>query len=209
MVLVVLTAVVVAAYGSGAADPARLDIGVDAHVWGMLQAAGLLFFAFAGYARIATLGEEVRDPARTIPRAIPLALGITLAVYALVAVAVIAVLGPQRLARAAAPLSEAMRVAGVNWLIPVVQIGAAVAALGSLLALILGVSRTTLAMARDRHLPRWLAAVHPRCSRCPFVPNWWLARWWRRWRRQRISVVRSAFRPSVCWSTTRSPTPPP
>lgn len=46
------------------------------------------------------------------------------------AVAVIAVLGPQRLARAAAPLSEAMRVAGVNWLIPVVQIGAAVAALG-------------------------------------------------------------------------------
>lgn len=141
---------------------ARLDIGVDAHVWGMLQAAGLLFFAFAGYARIATLGEEVRDPARTIPRAIPLALGITLAVYAMVAVAVIAVLGPQRLARAAAPLSEAMRVAGVNWLIPVVQIGAAVAALGSLLALILGVSRTTLAMARDRHLPRWLAAVHPR-----------------------------------------------
>lgn len=79
VVLVVLTAVVVAAYGSGAADPARLDIGVDAHVWGMLQAAGLLFFAFAGYARIATLGEEVRDPARTIPRAIPLALGITLA----------------------------------------------------------------------------------------------------------------------------------
>lgn len=77
VVLVVLTAVVVAAYGSGAADPARLDIGVDAHVWGMLQAAGLLFFAFAGYARIATLGEEVRDPARTIPRAIPLALGIT------------------------------------------------------------------------------------------------------------------------------------
>lgn len=74
VVLVVLTAVVVAAYGSGAADPARLDIGVDAHVWGMLQAAGLLFFAFAGYARIATLGEEVRDPARTIPRAIPLAL---------------------------------------------------------------------------------------------------------------------------------------
>lgn len=57
-------------------------------------------------------GEEVRDPARTIPRAIPLALGITLAVYAMVAVAVIAVLGPQRLARAAAPLSEAMRVAG-------------------------------------------------------------------------------------------------
>lgn len=102
VVLVVLTAVVVAAYGSGAADPARLDIGVDAHVWGMLQAAGLLFFAFAGYARIATLGEEVRDPARTIPRAIPLALGITLAVYAMVAVAVIAVLVYYAIANASA-----------------------------------------------------------------------------------------------------------
>lgn len=53
---------------------------------GVLQAAGLWFFAFAGYARLATLGEEVVDPARTIPRAIPLALGITLLVYAAVAI---------------------------------------------------------------------------------------------------------------------------
>ena len=52
-------------------------------VYEVLQAAGLLFFAFAGYARIATLGEEVKDPARTIPRAIPIALGITLLVYCL------------------------------------------------------------------------------------------------------------------------------
>ena len=51
----------------------------------MLQAAGLLFFAFAGYARIATLGEEVRDPARTIPRAIPIALGLAVAARTVVA----------------------------------------------------------------------------------------------------------------------------
>jgi APA family basic amino acid/polyamine antiporter len=128
----------------------------------LLQAAGLLFFAFAGYARIATLGEEVRDPARTIPRAIPLALGITLVVYAAVAVSVLSVLGVDRLGHAAAPLADAVRAAGVPALAPVVRVGAAVAALGSLLALILGVSRTTLAMARDRHLPGALAAVHPR-----------------------------------------------
>ncbi len=67
VVLAVLAAVVVAALGSGAADPARWDIGGDATAGGVLEAAGLLFFAFAGYARIATLGEEVRDPARTIP----------------------------------------------------------------------------------------------------------------------------------------------
>ncbi|NYI03938.1 APC family permease [Allostreptomyces psammosilenae] len=162
VVLAVLGAVAVAALTSGASDPARLDVGADATLGGVLQAAGLLFFAFAGYARIATLGEEVRDPARTIPRAVPLALGITLVVYAAVAVAVLSVLGPQRLADATAPLSDAVAAAGAGWLSPAVRVGAAVAALGSLLALILGVSRTTLAMARDRHLPPALAAVHPR-----------------------------------------------
>src|SRR5882757_7342644 len=120
VVLIVLAVVVVVCLTADRAQVSRLEIGGDASFRGVLQAAGLLFFAFAGYARIATLGEEVRDPARTIPRAIPIALGIALLVYA------------------------------------------AVAALGSLLALILGVSRTTLAMARDRHLPHALAAVHPR-----------------------------------------------
>lgn len=98
---------------------------------------------------------------RTIPRAIPLALALTL-VYAAVAIAVLTVLGPGELAVAAAPLSDAVRAVGADLLVPVVRAGAAVAALGSLLALILGVSRTTLAMARDRHLPHALAAVHLR-----------------------------------------------
>jgi APA family basic amino acid/polyamine antiporter len=162
VVLAVLAAVVVVCLASGRADAGRLDIGLSSGAGGVLQAAGLLFFAFAGYARIATLGEEVRDPARTIPRAIPLALGIALVVYACVAVAVLAVLGADRLGHAAAPLADAARAAGVPGLAPVVRVGATVAALGSLLALILGVSRTTLAMARDGHLPRALAAVHPR-----------------------------------------------
>ncbi|MER7884113.1 APC family permease [Streptomyces fimicarius] len=162
VVLAVLAAVVVASFASGEADAALLGVGPDADLRGVLQAAGLLFFAFAGYARIATLGEEVRDPARTIPRAIPIALGITLGVYALVAVCVLMVLGPQQLADATAPLSDAARAAGADRLVSVVRTGAAVAALGSLLALILGVSRTALAMARDRHLPHVLAAVHPR-----------------------------------------------
>ncbi|WP_374021452.1 APC family permease [Mycobacterium sp. HNNTM2301] len=161
LVLAVLAAVIVAAFAAGAAGaeplrPAGTTLG------GVVQAAGLLFFAFAGYARIATLGEEVRNPARTIPRAIPIALAIALGVYALVAVAALAVLGPRRLGRASAPLVDTVRAAGTGWLVPVVQVGAAVAALGSLLALILGVSRTTLAMARDHHLPHALAAVHPR-----------------------------------------------
>jgi APA family basic amino acid/polyamine antiporter len=162
VVLAVLASVVVVCLGSGASDAGRLGIGTSGGAGGVLQAAGLLFFAFAGYARIATLGEEVRDPARTIPRAIPVALGLALVVYVCVALAVLSVLGAEGLGRTAAPLAEAVRAAGVPGLVPVVRVGAAVAALGSLLALILGVSRTTLAMARDRHLPGALSAVHPR-----------------------------------------------
>ncbi|MFI5586186.1 APC family permease [Amycolatopsis sp. NPDC051758] len=131
-------------------------------VHGILQAAGLLFFAFAGYARIATMGEEVRDPRRTIPRAIPIALFITVAVYAVVAVAVLLAAGPQRLAATTAPLTAAVQAAGVGGLGPVVRVGAALAALGALLALIAGIGRTSLAMARRRDLPGRLAAVHPR-----------------------------------------------
>ena len=162
IVLAVLAAVVVVIAGFGDPEGARLQLGADVTIGGVLQAGGLLFFAFAGYARIATLGEEVRDPARTIPRAIPIALGITLVVYAVVAVAVLTALGSDALGSATAPLADAVAAAGLPGFEPVVRAGAAVAALGSLLALILGVSRTTLAMARDRHLPHALAAVHPR-----------------------------------------------
>ncbi|MGW8374848.1 APC family permease [Streptomyces sp. ODS28] len=161
-VLAVLAAVVVSAFAGGRASTAHWELGADASVVGVLQAAGLLFFAFAGYARIATLGEEVRDPRRTIPRAVPVALGVALVVYAAVAAAALSVLGPEGLARATAPLADAVRAAGVPQLAPVVRVGGALAAVGALLSLILGVSRTALAMARDRHLPHALAAVHPR-----------------------------------------------
>lgn len=162
LVLAVLAAVVVVILGFGDTAGSRLAFGDDISIHGVLQSAGLLFFAFAGYARIATLGEEVRDPAHTIPRAIPIALGIALVVYAVVAVTVLSELGSAALASATAPLADAVRAAGLPAMEPVVRAGAAIAALGSLLALILGVSRTTLAMARDRHLPHALAAVHPR-----------------------------------------------
>jgi len=161
VVLISLVAIVVVSVTSSSAQPVALGFG-GGRPLGVLEAAGLLFFAFAGYARIATLGEEVRDPAVTIPRAIPIALAITLVIYLAVAIAALSVLGPQRLASTTAPLTEVVRAAGADWLVPVVPIAAAIAALGALLTLILGVSRTTLAMARDRHLPRSLAVVDAR-----------------------------------------------
>ena len=130
--------------------------------YGVLQSAGLIFFAFAGYARIATLGEEVRTPARTIPRAIVIALTATLVVYAAVAVAVLSALGPEVTAASIQPVADAAAASGWSWTSPVVRAGAAAAALGALLALIAGVGRTAFAMARERDLPHALAAVHPR-----------------------------------------------
>jgi APA family basic amino acid/polyamine antiporter len=131
-------------------------------VYGVLQAAGLLFFAFAGYARIATLGEEVREPARTIPQAIPIALGIAIGLYLLVGIAALVALGPDALAVSTRPLADAVDAVGAAWAVPIVRAGAAVASLGALLALVAGVGRTGLAMARNGDLPRWLDSVHPR-----------------------------------------------
>ena len=161
--LIALTALVVGIV-MAKPDPSHLTLGVwpTPPLYGVLQSAGLLFFAFAGYARIATMGEEVRDPARTIPRAITLALVIAVTIYLVVGVAALLAAGPDRLARAAAPLTEAVRAVGATPLVPVVAAGGALASLGALLALIAGLGRTTLAMARNRDLPAWLAAVHPR-----------------------------------------------
>jgi APA family basic amino acid/polyamine antiporter len=161
VVLAVLALVVVAGYGAGrGGGPLLAPGGVD--LYGILQSGGLLFFAFAGYARIATLGEEVREPRRTIPRAIVLALGITVVVYGVVGTAALVALGPDRLAGSTTPLVDTVRAAGWGWAAPIVVVGGGAAALGALLGLIAGVGRTTLAMARAQDLPRGLAAVSRR-----------------------------------------------
>jgi basic amino acid/polyamine antiporter, APA family len=163
--LAALLLVVATVFASGQADASRLtDGGIEGGVYGVMQAAGLLFFAFAGYARIATLGEEVRDPERTIPRAILIALGITVAVYAAVGLAALTALGSEALAATSTPLATAAEAVGAAWAEPVVRLGAAIASAGSLLALVAGVGRTAFAMAREGDLPRTLAAVDPRHS---------------------------------------------
>lgn len=165
VVITLLSLAVAVAAGASAPDaPGWLN--ADA-VWsggwyGILQAGGLLFFAFAGYARIATMGEEVRDPSRTIPRAIVLAFAGAVVVYAVVGVTVLSTLGPQPTAASTEPVADAVVAAGWAWAGPVIRVGAAAASLGALLALIAGIGRTTFAMARENDLPGFLAAVHPR-----------------------------------------------
>jgi APA family basic amino acid/polyamine antiporter len=161
LALVVVVAAIAASGSIGTGKVSDLPFGTGG-LYGIVQSAGLLFFAFAGYARIATLGEEVRDPARTIPRAIPIALGITVVLYAAVGISLLLAAGPGVLAASTAPVVAALDQVGASWAVPVARAGAAVASLGALLALIAGVGRTALAMARSSDLPKWLASVHPR-----------------------------------------------
>lgn len=161
LVLAALAVVVGASLLGGTASTDHLPPLTSGGMGGILEAAGLLFFAFAGYARIATLGEEVIHPSRTIPKAIPVALGVTLALYTTVAVSALLAVGPDALADAEAPLAVAVSAGRYAWLTPVVRIGGTIAALGVLLSLLAGVSRTSFAMARNGELPRWLGAVHP------------------------------------------------
>lgn len=161
-VLAALAVVAASAVLATDGDTSRLTGDLQSGWWGVLRSAGLLFFAFAGYARIATLGEEVVDPETTIPRAIPLALGAAVAIYATVLGAALLAIGPTALASSPAPLVRVVEASGWSSLAPVVRIGAAVAAAGVLLSLLAGVSRTALAMARRRELPSALDGVHPR-----------------------------------------------
>ena len=131
-------------------------------VLGVATAVGLMFFAFAGYARIATLGEEVRDPAVTIRRAIPLALAIALVVYLAVASALLVGLGAERLAGDPTPLVTLVSGLSTPGLGVLVRLGAAVATVSVLLSVLVGISRTSLAMARRRELPRPLSVVGSR-----------------------------------------------
>ncbi|HSI92573.1 MAG TPA: APC family permease [Jiangellaceae bacterium] len=167
VVAAVLVAVVAAGL-TGADSAERQPLAVEVGINDVLGAAALLFFAFAGYARIATLGEEVRDPARTIPRAVPLALALVLLLYLAVGGTVLLVLGPGGAAEAARPITAVVDKIGAGWLVPVATGAAAIAALAALLALVAGISRTAFAMAAEADLPGPLAAVHP-TRRIPHV----------------------------------------
>lgn len=129
----------------------------------VLYASALMFVAYTGYGRIATLGEEVKDPRRTIPRAIVATLVVTAVLYGAVALVAVGAVGAGGLAAAtadqAAPLEVAARAFGVPGVAQVVAAGAITAMLGVLLNLVLGLSRVLLAMGRRADVPRVFGRV--------------------------------------------------
>jgi APA family basic amino acid/polyamine antiporter len=162
--VVLLVVVVIGLCGAADADAvvvAPVIPGPDGVV-GVLTAAGLVFFAFAGYARIATLAGEVVDPGRVLRRAIAISLGIALVTYLLVAAALLVGLGSARLAGEQSALVVLVDSSGANAVGVLVRVGAAVAAGSALLSVLVGVSRTAVAMARRGDLPAALGRIGPR-----------------------------------------------
>ncbi|HYJ13386.1 MAG TPA: APC family permease [Thermomicrobiales bacterium] len=129
--------------------------------YAILQSAGLIFFAFAGYARIATMGEEVINPRIAIPRAITIAFLLTVVIYVVVAVTSLIAAGATALAESEAPLLTVVEEAGVGQIGWIVRVGGFVAATGALLGLMAGIGRTSLAMARHGDFPSRFARVDP------------------------------------------------
>jgi len=155
--LVSLLAVVV--LGLPHANPANLEPFAPGGAVGILSATGLLFFAYTGYSRIATLAEEVKNPAKTIPRATVIALGTATAIYLAVTFTAVSVLGATRLSSSSSPLSETMVASGTAAGLAIVAIGALLTTFNEGLSDLLGVSRVAFAMGRGNDLPRGVSEL--------------------------------------------------
>lgn len=171
IVTLALVGIVVAAIvGDGTVPPGLRTVETAGPVMAFLLAASAAFFAFAGYARIATLGEEVRAPERTVPRAILVALGVVVALYLTIAWALATFVGADALGGLAdrgktsseqsgvlaGPIEQLAAVGHVP--VVVVTVAAVLATFGAMLAVMAGAGRTAMAMARERDLPAALAA---------------------------------------------------
>ena len=135
---------------------------------GIAEAAALLFFAFTGYARIATLAEEVVEPKKTIPRAIIITIVSSIILYTLISVVAIGIIGAENMAKSTSPLQEVANALSTTGIKSVITVGASTAMLGVLLSQILGISRMMLAMARRKDLPPVFERIHSR-FRVPHV----------------------------------------
>ena len=108
---------------------------------GIMEGSALIFFAFTGFSRITTVGDEVKDPEKNIPKAIIISIIISSALYSIVAVVAIGLIPASNLASASAPLSAAIKVLHNPYLIVIIAVGGITATAGVVLTGILGTSR--------------------------------------------------------------------
>ncbi|MGC8939417.1 MAG: APC family permease, partial [Candidatus Bathyarchaeia archaeon] len=130
--------------------------------FGMLYGTCYIFFAYAGFARVAVIAEEVKDARRNVPRAILLSLVISAIVYMLVGLIAVGLVGAVRLSNSNSPLTEAISITGNTVAVYIVSAGGLLATASVLLTAILGTSRMAYAMARRNDIPKALGKLHPK-----------------------------------------------
>lgn len=130
-------------------------------IGGVLSGAALIFFAYTGFGRPTTAAEEIKDPRKTIPRSIVLAMILSSAIYIMVGIISIGLIPYQNLAHSGSPLADAVDYGiGITWLKLFVSFAAIAATLSVLLTTIIGVSRVSFAMSKDGYLPKILKKIH-------------------------------------------------
>jgi APA family basic amino acid/polyamine antiporter len=136
--------------------------------FGILQGASFIFFAYLGFGRIATLGEEVKNPERNLPLSVLIALIVSIVIYVLTGLTATGLQNYKVLARSGSPIAEAAKVTGNFTLVAAVSLGALIATASVLLTNLLGLSRVAYAMARNNQLPKSIAKVSSRFG-TPYV----------------------------------------
>ena len=159
-VALVVIGLLVAVSAAAPWSAGELGVAPDTSVYSVWQAAGLMFFAFAGYARMATLGGEVKNPTVVLPRVIVGTLVAVIILYAFLGSALLSALGFDGLADSATPVADS---APEHWR-GVIIVVAVAASLGSLATILAGLSRTSMAMALEGDLPPRLGVVWGRTS---------------------------------------------
>jgi len=141
-------------------DPRNYSQFAPNGLFGMLQGAAFIFFAYLGFGRIATLGEEVKNPTRTLPLSILLALATSVIIYVLTGFTATGLQDYKILAESGSPIADAAKMTGNFAIVATVSFGALIATASVLLTNLIGLSRVSFAMARNGQLPKSVAKVH-------------------------------------------------
>lgn len=138
---------------------------------GVFYGAFYIFFAYGGFARVAVISEEIKDPKRNVSRAIILSLAISTIVYLMVGAVAVGLIGAQQLAQSSSPLKDAISQTGISAAAYIISLGGLLATASVLLTTILGVSRMIYAMARRNDLPKALSELHKKYD-TPYYSIW-------------------------------------
>ena len=162
VILKVLILLFFVAFGLGFFRPGNFIPFAPDGSMGILSGAALIFFAYTGFARVTLMAEEVKEPKKTIPHSIYLALGISTVIYLLVSIVAVGLVGAPALALSGSPLADAIGMTGNSTAIRIISLGAMIATASVLLTTIMGISRIVFSMARGEDLPPFLGRIHPR-----------------------------------------------